>query len=165
MKCIECDTVFTPKRKTAQFCSPYCRVKFNRKKLAEDGDPSVEFEPQLPEPVKPAKAPSASHVVALKQRVKDRILAKSTPLEEILPDQLQAGMVKLRNHAQDLVNEGVVSQKTADDAVKLVLNTFVPHPVENHGNVNDLARQVIFSRVKAPKETDLSKTQLPQSKS
>lgn len=81
MKCLQCDTLFEPKRKTAQFCSSYCRVKYNRSKAAEDGDPSVvwdgsECNTNAEEPPKPRK-PSTSHVVLLKQRVKERILGKA----------------------------------------------------------------------------------------
>jgi hypothetical protein len=138
MKCLECDKEFTPKRSTAQFCSPYCRVKYNRKKLAEDGDPST------------------SHVVELKKKVKERILAKtppSAPVHSITQSELE----KIRKTlvAEDKANQGKVP--TYWGGAQL--------PVENHGDANDLARQVIFSRVRAPKETDLPKTQLPQSKS
>lgn len=186
MKCIECDTVFEPKRKTAQFCSPYCRVKYNRKKLAEDGDPSVEYESDsggpavsgaealaqgLGIPVEAVKP--VSHVVALKQKVKGRILAKAGNPEgsssasggELppVPDAFRAGVVKIMGHVQDFVDEGVVSQKTVDSAIKMVLGTFTPHPVENHGSTNDLARQMIL-QVKPPVVSDLSKTQLKSTK-
>jgi hypothetical protein len=62
---------------------------------------------------------------------------------EALPEPLRAGMDKLRKHAQDLVTEGVVPQKTADAAVKMVLNTFQQLPIQHHGTENDLARQVL----------------------
>jgi hypothetical protein len=77
MNCIECDTLFEPKRKTAQFCSPYCRVKYNRKKAAEDGDTSVVWDGSEcatnADPAPKSKKPSASHVVQLKERTKERI--------------------------------------------------------------------------------------------
>lgn len=80
MKCLQCDTLFEPKRKTAQFCSSYCRVKYNRSKAAEEGDPSVVWgEEKFPDAgiLPTPKKPSTSHVVLLKQRVKERILGKA----------------------------------------------------------------------------------------
>lgn len=46
MKCVNCGAEFTPKRSTAQFCGSSCRVQHARKKAAEDGDPSVEWNPE-----------------------------------------------------------------------------------------------------------------------
>jgi hypothetical protein len=146
------------------------------------------------------KPKSASHVVQLKERTKERIRKaqgpSSTPKTELpqhpdvppfveklkktseemiasgkwkginsgaclddataglppeaMPEPLKAGVDKLRKHAQDLVDEGVVPQQTADAAVKLVLNSFTQLPVEHHGHQNDLAKSVI-SKVPTPK--------------
>ena len=61
MKCLECREEFELKRSTAQFCSPNCRVAYNRKK--KDG----------------SKPKTVSHVVALKQRTIERIRKAQGP--------------------------------------------------------------------------------------
>jgi hypothetical protein len=90
--CLDCGSDLSDKRADAQFCNGTCKKRFQRKEAkriaAEEGDPSVVWEDQVTAPVvgipTPPKKPSTSHVVALKQRTKERILGKaeghSTPL-------------------------------------------------------------------------------------
>jgi hypothetical protein len=115
------------------------------------------------------KPKPVSHVTALKQKVIERIKAKSGKAQGHsttssagsdlpVPDVPPAGWI--RNPEYDKLGP------SAD--VKFVFHPkvlqVVKAPVENHGSVNDLARSVIFSRVKQPVSTDLSKSQLHSSK-
>jgi hypothetical protein len=129
MNCIECDTLFEPKRKTAQFCSPYCRVKYNRKKAAEEGDSSVVWDGSEcatnTEPAPKSKKPSASHVVQLKERTKERIRKaqghSSTPKTE-LPQGPDAPpfLEKLKKTSEEMIAsgkwKGINSDACLDDA-------------------------------------------------
>jgi ribosomal protein L44E len=122
-----------------------------------------------------------SHVAVLKEKVISRIKAKSgksqgpsttpsaggnLPVPEVPP----LAKVRRPSDLMDVPKElwpktgaelGVLLEKNCPP---LIPTTFTPHTVENHGSINDLARSVIFSRVKQPVSTDLSKSQLHTTK-
>lgn len=155
--CINCGAEFTAKRKDASLCSAKCRVAWSRKKAAEEGDPSVEWKPEeqnerdyalvLPKSLKKQTEEcqaiikgSKSHVVQLKERVKERIKGKGEAPSSTSQTKMPAD-----------------SDVPPDDAVFVPpdFGMLGPIPkistwlaVEDHGTVNDLARQVIFSKVR-----------------
>jgi hypothetical protein len=139
--CINCEQEFEAKRKDATLCSPKCRMAWSRKKAAEDGDTSVEapmsdadISAGLPPEALPEKKPSTSHVVVLKEKVKERILAKSPLTTKVL--------------------RKVYGQLTADEDQSPPRGKLFWQPkflpVEHHGTQNDVARQII-AKVPAPK--------------
>lgn len=55
MKCLECGKDFIPKRSTAKFDTPACKLKYNRKKLSQKIDKKEIPSKNISEPKKPPK--------------------------------------------------------------------------------------------------------------
>lgn len=63
MKCLQCNKVFAPKRKTAKFCSDACRRDYNRTKVeggTENNFPEKNMEVKTKTPLKAPTKPTVS---------------------------------------------------------------------------------------------------------
>lgn len=182
--CPLCGTVFemarAPKNGVPVCSKPGCVKKKQRyiasgewKTLLDEVNHGPTDKPVGPKVV--ASSKSASHVVALKEKVKARILAKKGGLHELLasipddmgpqtPEEAVEAVQAVRGEFRECEHGQIFIPAPNPDAFndfeeKVFPVTdakhwppFTPHPVENHGTKNDLARQTILSKVKIPKQ-------------